>query len=105
MYIFITTKTYIPSIHHSNTHRTSISLVRVECLKGDIDHGDDEDETVEEGVAGDFVPVTELQPRHLQQRLDQLHHGVVVWPEHRGTVTLRELYFFLQFSPPNSPQP
>ena len=47
----------------------------------DIDHGNDEDETVEGGVTVDLVPVVEPQPRPVQQRPDQLHHGVVVRPE------------------------
>ena len=47
----------------------------------DIDHGNDEDETVEGGVTVDLVPVVESQPRPVQQRPDQLHHGVVVRPE------------------------
>ena len=47
----------------------------------DIEHGNDEDETVEGGVTVDLLPVVEPQPRPVQQRPDQLHHGVVVRPE------------------------
>ena len=27
-----------------------------------------------------FIPVVQSEPRHVQQRLEEVHHGVVVWP-------------------------
>ena len=62
-------------------HPSHWSLARVECQQRDVEHGNDEDVTVEGSVAVDFVPVLDLQPRHVQQRHDQLHHDVVVGPE------------------------
>ena len=50
-------------------------------MSDDIEHGNDEDDTVEEGVTVDLVSVAELEAEVVDERCDQVQHGVVVGSE------------------------
>ena len=47
-------------------------------MSDDIEHGNDEDDTVEEGMAVDLVSVADLEAEVVNERGDQVQHDVVI---------------------------
>ena len=56
-------------------------ILKSDALNDDINHGNDEDDTVEECMTVDLLSVADLEAEVVNERCDKAQHGVVVGSE------------------------